>query len=84
MKLFVDSANLTEIEAARTRGFASGVTTNPSILAKEEKRDYREILRDIINLITKFGPPLPLSVPSPAGRRCRTRSTSSATRPARR
>ena len=62
MKLFVDSANLTEIEAALTRGFASGVTTNPSILAKEEKRDYRVIVRDIINLITKFGAPLPLSV----------------------
>src|SRR5256714_14939894 len=62
MKIFVDSANLTEIEAALTRGFASGVTTNPSILAKEEKRDYRVIVRDIINLITKFGAPLPLSV----------------------
>ncbi len=62
MKLFVDSASLTEIEASLTRGFASGVTTNPSILAKEEKRDYREIVRDIINLITKFGAPLPLSV----------------------
>jgi transaldolase len=62
MKLFVDSANLTEIEASLSRGFASGVTTNPSILAKEEKRDYREIVRDIINLITKFGDPLPLSV----------------------
>ncbi len=62
MKLFVDSASLTEIEAALTRGFASGVTTNPSILAKEDKRDYREIVRDIINLITKFGAPLPLSV----------------------
>src|SRR5260370_7291688 len=62
MKLFVDSANLTEIEAALTRGFASGVTTNPSILAKEEKRDYRELVRVIINLITKFGAPLPLSV----------------------
>src|ERR1700730_9854483 len=62
MKLFVDSANLTEIEASLSRGFASGVTTNPPILAKEEKRDYREIVRDIINLITKFGAPLPLSV----------------------
>src|SRR2546423_11443333 len=62
MKLFVDSASLTEIEAAFPRGFASGVTTNPSILAKEEKRDYRVIVRDLINVITKSGPPLPLSV----------------------
>ena len=62
MKLFVDSANLPDLEAALSRGFASGITTNPSILAKEEKRDYREIIRDIINLIGKFGAPLPLSV----------------------
>ncbi|HLI55717.1 MAG TPA: transaldolase family protein, partial [Actinomycetota bacterium] len=41
---------------------ATGVTTNPSILAKEEKRDYRDHIRDIIDLIRKFGPPLPLSV----------------------
>lgn len=62
MKIFVDSANLADIEAALTRGFASGVTTNPSILAKEEKRDYREHIRDIVDLIRKWGPPLPLSV----------------------
>lgn len=62
MKLFVDSANLEDIEAALSRGFASGVTTNPSILAKEEKRDYREHIRDIITVIQKWGDPLPLSV----------------------
>lgn len=62
MKIFVDSANLADIEGALARGFASGVTTNPSILAKEEKRDYREHIRDIIDLIRKWGPPLPLSV----------------------
>ena len=38
MKLFVDSANLAEIEEALQRGFASGITTNPSILSKEERR----------------------------------------------
>jgi transaldolase len=62
VKIFVDSANLVDIEASLSRGFASGVTTNPSILAKEEKRDYREHVRDIIDLIRKWGPPLPLSV----------------------
>lgn len=62
MKLFVDSANLQDIDAALSRGFASGVTTNPSILAKEEKRDYREHIRDIIDVIGKWGGPLPLSV----------------------
>ncbi|HWD08723.1 MAG TPA: transaldolase family protein [Actinomycetota bacterium] len=62
MKIFVDSANLADLEAALSRGFPAGVTTNPSILAKEEKRDYREHIRDIIDLIRKWGPPLPLSV----------------------
>ena len=62
MKVFVDSANLDEIEQALVRGFASGITTNPSILAKEEQRDYRDMVRDIITLLQKYGEPLPLSV----------------------
>jgi transaldolase len=62
MKLFVDSANLADIQAALERGFPSGVTTNPSILSKEERRDYREHIADIIELLLKFGRPLPLSV----------------------
>ena len=62
MKIFVDSANLEDIEDALARGFASGITTNPSILAKEERRDYREHIRDIIDLLTKWGRSLPLSV----------------------
>lgn len=62
MKIFVDSANLSDIEAALARGFAAGVTTNPSILAKEERRDYREHVRDIIGLLSKWGRSIPLSV----------------------
>lgn len=62
MKLFVDSANVGEIEAALSRGFASGVTTNPSILAKEEKRDYRDHIRDIISVLKAHGGRLPLSI----------------------
>lgn len=62
MKIFIDSANLSDIEAALSRGFASGLTTNPSILAKEEKRDYRDHIREIIGLVEKWGRPLPLSV----------------------
>ena len=62
LKLFVDSANLSDIEAALQRGFVSGVTTNPSILAKEEKRDYREHMRDIIELLKRSGSSVPLSV----------------------
>ena len=62
MKLFVDSANVGEIEAALSRGFASGVTTNPSILAKEEKRDYRDHISDIISVLKAHGGHLPLSI----------------------
>jgi transaldolase len=62
MKLFVDSANIGDIEAALERGFVRGVTTNPSILAKEERRDYRTHIHDIIGLLMKVDPSLPLSV----------------------
>ena len=62
MKLFVDSANLRDIGDALERGFVAGVTTNPSILSKEERRDYREHIADIIELLTKHSRPLPLSV----------------------
>lgn len=62
MKLFVDSANLVEIEEALERGFVSGITTNPSILSKEEKGDYHAHIGKLINLVARHGPLLPLSV----------------------
>ena len=62
MKMFVESANLEEIEEAFKRGFPSGVTTNPSILAREEKCDFKEHIRKIIDVIRRYGPDRPLSV----------------------
>jgi transaldolase len=62
MKIFVDSANLVEIEEALERGFPAGITTNPSILSKEEKGDYRAHIRKIIGLLEKHGYDIPLSV----------------------
>jgi transaldolase len=62
MKIFVDSANLLEIEEALERGFPSGITTNPSILAKEEKADFREHINKIIELVQRYGYDIPLSV----------------------
>ena len=53
MKIFVDSANLVEIEEALERGFPAGITTNPSILAKEEKADFREHIKKIIELVQR-------------------------------
>jgi transaldolase len=62
MKLFIDSANLKEIEDALARGFISGITTNPSILAKEPKCDFKAHVGKIIGLMKEYGQLLPLSV----------------------
>jgi transaldolase len=62
VKIFVDSANLRDIEEALQRGFASGITTNPSILSKEERRDFNTHIRDIIDLLRRYGSTIPLSV----------------------
>jgi transaldolase len=50
MKLFIDSGNLKEIEALVPLGIIDGITTNPSLLAKESG-DYREILKKICQLV---------------------------------
>jgi transaldolase len=62
MKLFVDTANLEELEQCLKRGFPSGVTTNPSILSKEQRRDFREHINDMIALLKKYDADIPLSV----------------------
>jgi transaldolase len=50
MKLFIDSGNLKEIEALVPLGIIDGITTNPSLLAKEPG-DYREILKKICQIV---------------------------------
>lgn len=62
MKIFIDSANLVEIEEALKRGFPCGITTNPSILAKEPKTDFKQHIEKIIGLLMKYNSELPLSV----------------------
>jgi transaldolase len=62
MKLFVDTANLEELEQCLKRGFPSGVTTNPSILSKEQRRDFRVHINDMIELLIKYNSTIPLSV----------------------
>jgi len=48
MQLYVDSANLADIRAAAALGCISGVTTNPSLLAKEDPSlDIRSLILDI-------------------------------------
>jgi transaldolase len=62
MKLFVDTANLVELEECVQRGFPAGVTTNPAILSKEERRDFREHINDMIAILKKYDCQIPLSV----------------------
>jgi transaldolase len=50
MKLFVDTGNLKEIEALAAIGILDGVTTNPSLMAKESG-DYRQILKQICQIV---------------------------------
>ena len=50
MKLFLDTGNLSDIERFVPLGIIDGVTTNPSLLAKE-KGDYKEILKRICVLV---------------------------------
>ena len=40
MKFFLDTANLDEIEDALETGLISGITTNPSLMAKEPKTNF--------------------------------------------
>jgi transaldolase len=62
MKIFVDTANLIEIEESLQRGFPAGITTNPSILSREEKGDFHQHIKRIIGLLEKYGYDIPLSV----------------------
>jgi transaldolase len=50
MKLFVDSGNIKDIEALAVIGILDGVTTNPSLLAKEAG-DYRQNLKRICEIV---------------------------------
>ena len=50
MKFFVDTANIQEIEALLPTGFIDGVTTNPSLIAKQGK-DMKEIIKAICSLV---------------------------------
>ena len=50
MKFFVDTANINEIEDLLPTGFIDGVTTNPSLIAKQGK-DMKEIIEAICSLV---------------------------------
>ncbi|MEE8541007.1 MAG: fructose-6-phosphate aldolase [Desulfobacterales bacterium] len=50
MKFFIDTANIDEIKEAHLMGMVDGVTTNPSLIAKEG-RGFEEIIRDICAIV---------------------------------
>ncbi|MBI1932182.1 MAG: fructose-6-phosphate aldolase [Ignavibacteriales bacterium] len=50
MKFFIDTANIDEIKEASSMGLLDGVTTNPSLVAKEG-RDFKELLNEIVKII---------------------------------
>jgi len=47
MKFFIDSANIGDIREALSLGMCDGVTTNPSLVAKE-KRPFDDVIREIL------------------------------------
>ncbi|MGB8718675.1 MAG: fructose-6-phosphate aldolase [Desulfobacterales bacterium] len=50
MKFFIDTANIAEIKEAHRMGMVDGVTTNPSLIAKEG-RDFETIIREICSIV---------------------------------
>ena len=50
MKIFIDTANVNEIKEAATWGILDGVTTNPSLIAKEG-RDLKEVIEEICSIV---------------------------------
>lgn len=50
MKIFIDTANVDEIKKANDLGVISGVTTNPSLIAKEG-RDFKEVVTEITSIV---------------------------------
>lgn len=50
MKLFIDTANVEEIKKANDMGVIAGVTTNPSLIAKEG-RDFIEVVKEITSIV---------------------------------
>lgn len=50
MKFFIDTANIDEIKEAASFGMVDGVTTNPSLVAKEGK-DFKQLLNEIVEVV---------------------------------
>jgi transaldolase len=51
MRLFLDTANIEHIKHGARLGVISGVTTNPSLVSKEGKVDYKKLVQEICSII---------------------------------
>ncbi len=51
MKIFLDTANIAEIREAASWGILSGVTTNPSLMAKEKGADFKTTIQEIASIV---------------------------------
>ncbi len=51
MQLYLDTANLDEIREAASWGVLSGVTTNPTLVAREKGADFKTIITEIAELV---------------------------------
>ncbi|MFT5233584.1 MAG: transaldolase, partial [Candidatus Krumholzibacteriia bacterium] len=51
MKFFIDTANLDEIKEVKALGMCDGVTTNPSLMAKEGNTDTDSVLKEICRVV---------------------------------
>jgi transaldolase len=69
MKFFIDTANLNEIRDAAAMGILDGVTTNPSLMAKEGKPNNKETIREICEVVG--GPVSVEVVATEAGAMCK-------------
>lgn len=50
MKIFIDTANIEEIKRANNMGVVAGVTTNPSLIAREG-RDFKGVVKEITDIV---------------------------------
>jgi transaldolase len=51
MRIFLDTANIDEIRQAAKLGVLSGVTTNPSLVAKEKRQDMKAVIQEIASIV---------------------------------
>jgi transaldolase len=49
MKIFIDTANIDEIRLAHSLGIIDGVTTNPTLIAKE-KKDFKQLTKELVKI----------------------------------